>query len=446
MMKWRREAPAAGGLQLPVLARTLLLLLLCVSATRAAGGDYPFNEDETTDTYEAPPRVMVSPFSVTLVGTARELKPSELGELLLILEETVFDYASLQSVDDGDSDSELRWIKFNAVTQEFNRALQSVDVRVGAGGFRYARYSAPSETTGDAWVREALEGNLMSELKQNDLFSVLTDVYFDFKDPVDEEEEEEEGDGGIITAVDERAVDNGSSKDKTPIIAGSVAGAAVVVLVIGLLAYRRRRKQQVEIEDMGRLDENSKDSARGPFAANEGAPRRIDDGRSIADSESDWTVATEAGDSTALKSLHNNGKPLVNPKTNSNGRSGQMVLSESFERDRQVAISKDMLTGLWSGAVSPGQRGGRNDIAQSESVLQPSHFSASQERRVRRAAASSSNSNSPDLDSSSISSDEEEGGNELVFEQVDAWADQPPSPSRTSQSRTRRSPRGGGIV
>ena len=462
MMK-RRIKPAnslGGVVQLGLIAAQMLFF----SSVLAVDAD--FNQDETGDTYQAPPRVLVDPFLITLVGTARALTVTEQDDLLDILQETVYDYAVQQQTADGGPT--LRWIGFNDVTQEHNQALQSLDFTVGAGIFSYSDYPVPSQATVDGLVREALEMNLMSELQQHPTFSVLSNAYFEFlvEPSVDEGIDDGDGDGGsegdgggsgggggTVTPIYDRAIEDGSSgssDNMIPIIAGSVAGAVVVSLVvIALLAFRRRRKGQVEIEDLDRLDVDKEVGAdgmagRGVYTNDQGGPpNRADDGRSRADSESDWTVATEAGDSTALKSLHNN-KSLANPQTIGTGTI-PMSFAESFERDRQIAISKDMLTGLWSGAVSPGQRNGRNDNTQSESVLQPSHFSASQERRVRRAAASSS---SPELDSSSISSDDEgENGSEsdsVVFEQADAWADQPPSPSRASQSRS--SPRRRGFL
>lgn len=172
----------------------------------------------------------------------------------------------------------------------------------------------------------------------------------------------------------------------------------------------------------------------------------LDDGRSVADSESEWTVATEAGDSMALKSVFaassSAGSLLkMGPTTSSNQQPQDplgLALSESFERDRQVAITKDMLTGQWSGRIN--SRGANG--AQSESVLQPSHFSASQERRVRKKAAKAAAAACPDRETSSISSREGEtsSNDSLMFDPAHEglWRKQAEqvSPSRTSRRRT----------
>jgi hypothetical protein len=86
-------------------------------------------------------------------------------------------------------------------------------------------------------------------------------------------------------------------------------------------------------------------------------------------SVSDFTVKTEAGDTTALKTINAKQMMVVVPA---------MMNSESFERERPVNLRKDMLTSAWSGRANA-KRSNHN-----ESVLQPSHFTASHERRVRR--------------------------------------------------------------
>ena len=61
-----------------------------------------------------------------------------------------------------------------------------------------------------------------------------------------------------------------------------------------------------------------------------------------------------------------------------------MVAQESFEHERRVTLRKDMLTSTWIGQASPGQ----NRPGQMESVLEPSHFIASQEARADAQASS----------------------------------------------------------
>jgi len=70
----------------------------------------------------------VEPFVLTLLGTARGLKSTELNDLLELLENTVYEYAIAQA-EPPRRDlqlSDLKFIKFNDVTQEYERALQSM--------------------------------------------------------------------------------------------------------------------------------------------------------------------------------------------------------------------------------------------------------------------------------------------------------------------------------
>lgn len=416
-----------------------LLLVICLiaeSVVRTYEVDaLPYSENSAEN--GGLPRVTLSPFRLALIGAERALDATELNDFLLMAETVVFQYATSRS-----ADYMLRWVKFNSIVQTFSPQLQGTYLDIGVGAFSFDYYPVPSHEVVMTWVQESLENNLMPILKSSSHFTTLTVIEFELVRNI--------GISNDVSPTDIKVASNeaNNSNSHTPaILAGTVTVAAVLVIFIAVLALLRRHKQHVEIENLRQLDGDMKQgtnlvSTRGGHSASldQHAQRRVtDDGRSLADSESEWTVATEAGDSTALKSLCNaNSKVILNPyATNNNDLNIRMVMSEAFERDRQVAISKDMLTGLWSGAVSQNHINGRNDITQSESVLQPSHFSASQERRVRRAAA---NSSSPDLETSSISSvddndNEEKKRGSVMFEQADVW--DAPSPSRTSQSRTR---------
>ena len=89
-----------------------------------------------------------------------------------------------------------------------------------------------------------------------------------------------------------------------------------------------------------------------------------------AGSESSFTIGSEAGDSIGLKTA--SFQKFDAPP---------MVAKESFEHDRRVTLRKDMLTSTWVGQVTPtGSSQGRP--GQIESVLEPSHFTASEERRT----------------------------------------------------------------
>jgi hypothetical protein len=139
--------------------------------------------------------------------------------------------------------------------------------------------------------------------------------------------------------------------------------------------------------------------------------------RSIVDSESEFTVSTETNDTTVLKTIHNLGHAggisetsaigddpniTTSPSSYHNNKhtsshAYQIAITESFEMERHITVRKDMLTNSWMG--------GRNEKAkclsaeklqianasniQNESVLQPSYFSAAEERMIRKMSAKS---------------------------------------------------------
>jgi hypothetical protein len=87
-----------------------------------------------------------------------------------------------------------------------------------------------------------------------------------------------------------------------------------------------------------------------------------------------------------------------------------MMNSESFERERPVNLRKDMLTSTWSGRANA-KRSNHNEF-----VLQPSHFTASAERRVQRQEqdVDPDNAWNPEDDSVDIGSN----ASPFVFEQA----------------------------
>lgn len=177
------------------------------------------------------------------------------------------------------------------------------------------------------------------------------------------------------------------------------------LLFLGVAKYRRRREL---LRQGGGIVHEVPGNESLPAAGTDGSATRGGkngashlDTRSVADeSESEWTVATEAGDSMAIKSIHPTGSALA--MTPNNPTTSELAMSESFERDRQVAISKDMLTGKWSGNLTnPSGKAAGN----SESVLQPSHFTAATEEQEREARAAVT----PDLEASSMGSSTTDG-------------------------------------
>ena len=139
----------------------------------------------------------------------------------------------------------------------------------------------------------------------------------------------------------------------------------------------------------------------------------VADARSLAgESESDFTVNTEAGDSLALQSLSHAFGGGGGTRSNAPTPPPPPRTTESFERSRPPpSLQKDMLVSAWAGraprlggiggGTSPGSGGDTHPLTssslllrsphtstpqapQTDSVLLPSHFSASAERRQQQ--------------------------------------------------------------
>jgi hypothetical protein len=325
-----------------------------------------------------------------------------------------------------ESAAKLENVLFGRFEQTFDEANEATTLAVNAGIASYSSFPVPNSDLVNGWVKDGIEANLVDQLNDKG-FETIESVEFNFKngknnsetDNTDSEPVDEVEPSGIES---DRAVDNGNS-NTIAVISGSAAGGAVALIAAAVIALWavRRRKKVVRIEDMNPVIIDDSDLSLQPKTSSDDvAPKSmaVVDERSLAESESEWTVATEAGDSMALKSICPNNATAMSRL--GAAASTEMILSESFERDRQVSLTKDMLTGQWSGRCATNTRNG----VMSESVLQPSHFSASQERRVRRAAqkqaatTAAAASNSPGGETNSCSSDDSSSDDSVVFAQA----------------------------
>jgi hypothetical protein len=126
---------------------------------------------------------------------------------------------------------------------------------------------------------------------------------------------------------------------------------------------------------------------------------------------SDWTVPSEPGDTMALPDepftppravVTTHRAASVPPPQEVTTLDNNLVLAptESFERERPVLVQKDMMTSAWSNSRGTQQLHHHHQRTTSvgESVLQPSHFRASAERREvlnTTAVTTASTSSSP---------------------------------------------------
>ena len=443
-------------------------------------------------------RVVIEPFQLKLSkysSTFTELELYDLRDTMeLVALRNILNYTTSSATTTPMGQIEL--IKFGGAKQVYNSDFKVVLVKFDFGIAQYDSLPTPDAITINEWIGTAFTTKLLPNLKSNypdSVFASLENISYGLQYPQDpplidptnptnnstpnngttgNDTDTKDGDGGG-TPDDSANTSKSSSRSNVPLIAGVAVGAAACMMIVLLVAKQRRDNHKkdstrvlthlaLDFDDSKRPRNGTKSAETSPSSSKGAdANHKADtvDARSVADSESEWTVATEAGDTQALKSitptLNTTSASVVGANTGNrtntmNDRQINLIMSESFERDRPVAITKDMLTGQWSGRVS-NHRSGPHATQQSESVLKPSHFSASDERRVRKAqraaaaaaAAASGTVPTPDRETSSVSSkgDESSVDDSLFFEQAHegaAWGQQKEqvSPSNTSKRRT----------
>jgi hypothetical protein len=393
---------------------TIVLWVLIVTAVTSEGYQYPQQRHAQEDldglashqpdaeTSDRPPRAIISPFSVTLRKTVNALSYQQLESVRTAMENIVTDYIrSISSSGSNSTDStpKLQYVLFGEISQDFLDEIDATYVSVNLGVASYDRNPIPESNQVNAWVSTSLQTNLIPALHDVGFSSDIESVSVSLQRPPAPTTQSTtptqapKPSANNVAANNEEEESQKSSNESNELrgmYAGITGGAIALVITASIMlawSHRRRKRQMVEIENMGPVfinsfskemqndDEEQQQQQHHQQEQHRPAPGE----RSVAaDSESDWTVATEAGDSTALKSIHPNPTtPITVPPDDK-----EFVFSESFQRDRPVNISKDMLTGAFSGRAIVNNNA-RGSMYQSESVLQPSHFSASQERRVR---------------------------------------------------------------
>ena len=338
------------------------------------------------------------------------------------------------------SSSELEYIRFGVPKEVHNEETAIVSFALVVA--QYTNHPTPEAATLEQWILQSLAVDQLLPVLQSDAsLAGLTNVSVAFvpsaSAPVPSPT------SAPVTQVTRDSEERSSDDIILPVVLGaSIFG--LVVVAAALLALKRRRREAVIPVERAVLNDDddlspkkrprpalSSTPASTPETTKEEAPPPATntDSRSVADSESEWTVGTEAGDSMALKSLVPPAAALHHPEP-------WGVWAESFERDRPVAISKDMLTGQWSGRVTHLRHSAA--AAQSDSVLQPSYFSASQERRVRKAAARDRTIGAEDEEDSVAAEDA------LVFQaHEDAWGRHCSRGEEPTTSPSRMTPRRG---
>jgi hypothetical protein len=328
--------------------------------------DNELSNDNLSNDNELPNNaVLFGDFQLILAKTPNELDDSSLDELHQEMEDVISSYiADEKAAEFPSTDTELSYVFLGDMNDRFGN--QQTTLTFNSGGVAGFKGVAPSEDQVEMWVKEALEGKLIDALSATGQFYIYS-VYLSDRTTVS-------------TVV--RGEEPNLEPDDSPefvVIASSAAGAVVCVALLAVYLNGKQRGNESVIPGAATAKSMTDSAGRSwsqestlqiDTAAFSTQPENFrSSGASVAGSESSFTVNTEAGDSTALKSLHTNRGPA--PVV-------EALSSESFERDLRVKLRKDMLTSSWMSQARSGR------AIQMESVLKPSHFSASQEQRERQ--------------------------------------------------------------
>ena len=328
-----------------------------------------YRMDRKLDEASSGSRVRFGSFQLLLAKTPSSLTGDNVDDLFRILQDVIRAYMEQKLLEAPESTS-LSYVFLADVNARTRNEQTTLSFPLG-GVAKFTGGPTPSTAQVELWVEEAIEQTLVDALQGTVFDGIEYAIYISGKTS------DSDNDSTVVSGTRGELESSGSDDDSpVAVIVGSAAGVLVVAAL--LAAYVRRNpkhKDNLVPVTSGSLSSHSNPnspSAR-DFAVeydgdNAFSARRqpLGDSASIAESESSFTVNTEAGDSMALKSL---------PTT---AQAQDFVASESFERDLRVSLRKDMLTSAWIE-----QAPGSGRAAQQESVLAPSHFSASQERMTR---------------------------------------------------------------
>jgi hypothetical protein len=328
---------------------------------------------------DEPTRVTVGPFSLQLAPTPFTFNPDALDLLYVYIQQTLLEYMNLQAADSGLN--VLYFVMTDIGLSEMDGDVSTLRIGEGAAAFGAPGENAgsvPSDTQVESWIRAAIDTQLVGHLEETEFYYVQEARFVSLTG--------DRGAGaGALQEEEEPPIVTTSGGGSNIALSASVAVAGAAVLLLGALLVKSQRQRHSETAtpvlgsaslDRGappsmspRRYQPAEEQASSPSPARSG--RTDPDSRSLADSDvSSWTAGTEMGDSAALQSIATNQYAIP-----------AVVATESFEHERQVYVQKDMLTTVWSGrnGVSPGAL-----TVPQDSVLTPSHFSASQERHRRQ--------------------------------------------------------------
>ena len=362
---------------------------------------------------QEPERVTTGPFSIKVAPTPTRLEEDALDSLYIHIQSTLVDFMRTRTT--GSGLNVLYFVMTDIDIEDMDGNVSTLRIGEGAAAFDVAAVGdVPPPQKIEEWMQEAIDTQLVERLQETPFYYIQQARFVSLS--------ETNGGGGNNNNnaagaeedinIDSRSNGSGESSGANAALTSSVAVAGAAILILGALlvrSHRNHRSTRTLSMDTATLGSSGLQSQAPPATCNTTAPSvtvtpapipvrpmtptpsysasqeepsspprmesstpvsrvTTDDSRSIADSESSWTVATETGDSAAVYSV------ATHP-------SAALASTESFEHDRKVYLQKDMLTTTWSG----GQHNTAGFVSHSESVLQPSYFSVSHERRRQQA-------------------------------------------------------------
>lgn len=299
-------------------------------------------------------RVRTDPFQLTVRETSLPLTKPELDLLLAYTEEVIGKEIR------NDVKSEVRFVVISTVEATLEGTTSIVSFGEGVVKFD------GNENISQEQVADYIQAATSSQL----LYSLVGDeTSLDYLSSIDYGVVLGEGnDSGSPSAPSdsknrgqEDSSSSGPSTASIIVIMVSLGVVIVAFIVMAVLNFNsRRRRQQLEIQEALGLEKPPRDLEL------EGGQFSVDD---ACDEDED-------SDRTREYSLDMSSEKEIDLRqTNPLDKVPSAVSQESFLNQRCVNIQKDMLTSTWSGSLPSNQR------PIMETVLEPSHFSASEERR-----------------------------------------------------------------
>lgn len=337
------------------------------------------NVKHSNDSKEAPASVNISKFQLVLDGTfPPSLSNNDIpSHVKTFLTDYVGDEAKTQGMN-------LETLDLAVAAPSSRRNMQeSISVEFAGGVAFFSRDpDYPEQEELDKTIQTGIEGYFPGYLEDAVPDTQVTSAtYTSLSLPPTPAPPPPATPGGL--QAPEQSVDQSK---KRGIIAAGAVGAFLGILIVGgaLLVRRQRGPSLDEYLERANAEDNIKDNATHVVSSiHDGvddAVHKSSSGEttstgqrdfSTQDDSSQWTLSTYPEDANTVMT-YGTGKSVV---TSSN----QIDRTESFERDRQVSLKKDMLSTSpgWNAtdAANEGMSGKRVD----DTVLAPSHFVTAEE-------------------------------------------------------------------